>query len=271
MTDKTHTFTLTLGDQAENHAGMQKIGQLAEEGFSVQQLESVKQELESQYGCDCELVYLNDFATVENGSDEINTDPAALLVVRNGIDLLLGENSADQMYIEQLHLPYDYKAYMRGKVVNKRARHNLCFADFDQEPDIENKKGTVVNFERVPVFARFRNMLPDLFGEMAQGLAAEANDYYDPSRCGIGFHGDTERKKVIAVRLGVSLPIQYQWYYRGQPFGDRAEKIINHGDFYVMSEKASGYDWQKQNIASLRHAAGAERFLVIKKRNRNKT
>ena len=33
----------------------------------------------------------------------------------------------------------------RQKVLNKHARHNLCFKDEDQESDYDNKKGTVVS------------------------------------------------------------------------------------------------------------------------------
>jgi hypothetical protein len=32
---------------------------------------------------------------------------------------------------------------------------------------------------------------------------------------------------------------------------------------YVMSEKATGNDWKKKNILTLRHAAGAEKYLTI--------
>jgi hypothetical protein len=45
--------------------------------------------------------------------------------------------------------------------------------------------------------------------------------YYDNSKCGIGFHGDGERRKVIALRLGDSLPICYQWFKDGNPCGNR--------------------------------------------------
>ena len=52
------TFTLTFGDQAENHVGMQKIGEgLAAEGFGVQQLAALRDKLEDQ-GTLCELVDL---------------------------------------------------------------------------------------------------------------------------------------------------------------------------------------------------------------------
>ena len=46
----------------------------------------------------------------------------------------------------------------------------------------------------------------------AMNLEIEGNLYYDTSKCGIGFHGDSERKKVIACSLGKSRPIHWQWY-----------------------------------------------------------
>jgi hypothetical protein len=43
--------------------------------------------------------------------------------------------------------------------------------------------------------------------------------YYDVSKCGIGFHGDAERIKVIAIRLGESMPLHYQWFQNSKPVG----------------------------------------------------
>jgi len=44
----------------------------------------------------------------------------------------------------------------------------------------------------------------------------------------------------------------------------RVKLSLNDGDIYVMSEKASGYDWKKKKLLTLRHAAGCEKFLTIK-------
>jgi hypothetical protein len=35
---------------------------------------------------------------------------------------------------------------------------------------------------------------------------------------------------------------------------------------YVMSYKAVGFDWKKKSIMTLRHAAGSDKFLVIKEK-----
>ena len=87
-------------------------------------------------------------------------------------------------------------------------------------------------------------------------MAVEGNLYYDKKKCGIGFHGDAERKRVIACSLGASRPIHWQWYLGANPIGDRIKFTLNSGDMYIMSEKASGYDFKRRNIKTLRHAAG---------------
>jgi hypothetical protein len=46
-------------------------------------------------------------------------------------------------------------------------------------------------------------------GGRVAGLPAEGNFYFDASQTGIGFHGDSERRVVIAARLGVSIPLRW--------------------------------------------------------------
>ena len=106
--------------------------------------------------------------------------------------------------------------------------------------------------------------MSEYLGNKAWNLEAEGNLYYDPSKCGISFHGDAERRKVVAVRLGGDLPLHYQWFQRSKPIGERMKFTLNHGDLYIMSEKAVGTDWKKRIKSTLRHAAGAEKYLKIK-------
>ena len=70
------TITITFGDVAENHVGMEKIGRMAEHGLSIAQLRDVKRKFED-VGCVCELTDLNIVSDVE---------PAAVLVIRGGLD-----------------------------------------------------------------------------------------------------------------------------------------------------------------------------------------
>ena len=103
-------------------------------------------------------------------------------------------------------------------------------------------------------------------GEKAKEMACEGNYYYDVSKCGIGFHGDGERKRVVGLRLGASIPLHYQWFTRSAPIGNRCELMLNHGDLYIMSEKAVGTDWMSSSKITLRHAAGSKKYTTIKKK-----
>jgi hypothetical protein len=252
------TITLTFGDQAENHVGMQKIGKLAEEGLSIGDLKEVKARYEA-HGFKCELVNLNTVLP-----SELVADQAAVLIIRNGVNYKINDLS-DKIFSEQLGLEWDTKAKMKGRVVNKRARHNLTYSDKGQEPDYENGKGRIVAWGDIP----FTRMLIENFetniGPKANDLVGEGNLYYDVSKCGIGWHGDTERKKVIAVRLGETLSLKYQWFYWCHRVADVIEFKVNHGDIYIMSEKASGFDWKKKKILTLRHATGCQQFVKATK------
>jgi hypothetical protein len=242
MTEINKTITLTMGDRGENHKGMQMIGTSADRGFSKEDLEGCKEKF-SKMGCKCELM---DF-----GND------AYLLVVRKGIRKIVKKK---KLFNEVDNLNIDKKCRMYGRVVNKLARHNVLFSKESQEPDYENGKGRIIKFDDVPYLKKLKESIGDLI-EGGNDLIVEGNYYYDISKCGIGFHGDTERKKVIGCRLGASLDLHFQWYYKNEECDDRIVVNLNDGDMYFMSEKCTGNDWKKRNIKTLRHATGCEKFV----------
>lgn len=253
------TFTLTYGDCAENHKGMQIIGTPSTKGYSLDDINKAKTWFESK-GASCELHKLNILAEYESVLPEAN-----LLIVRKGADFILneiGKNSNDFLN-EQDILPKDSKAFMYGRVVNKHARHNLCFGKTYQAPDYEAGKGTVIPFENVPCLEKIRTKIPEILGDETEELVVEGNYYYDISKCGIGYHGDSERNKVVGVRLGATLPFHYQWFYHGEPLGKNMKFLLNHGDLYIMDEKSVGKDWKKKTIYTLRHSAGCDKFTKL--------
>lgn len=60
------------------------------------------------------------------------------------------------------------------------------------------------------------------------------------------------------------MSLHYKWWLRFNDVGKRIKLKLHHGDMYVMSDKATGYDWKKSSILTLRHAAGAKKFRAIK-------
>lgn len=246
-------ITITFGDAAENHAGMEMIGKMGSKGsgYTREDLESIATGFETR-GIKCEI---HELSAIKSSTGVAFSESAYVLVVRKAIA------DSKPIFDELLALEMDKKAKMRGRVVNKHARWNLCFDDVGHEPDYDAGKGRVVAYEDVPLLKKVKEGLGDNFGPKADDLKGELNYYFDISKCGIGWHGDSERRKVVALRLGASLPIYFQWYYDTERIGERFEIKLNDGDMYVMSEKAVGTDWKSRNIFTLRHATGCDKFI----------
>ena len=75
------------------------------------------------------------------------------------------------------------------------------------------------------------------------------------------------------------MPIHWQWYINSKPVGQNMKFMINGGDIYVMSEKATGQDWKKkvrsvpsscpsgcrrEPLPTLRHAAGSTKYTKVR-------
>jgi hypothetical protein len=249
-------ITLTFGDMAENHKGMEMIGEMVKEGdgFQYDDLLQIQSHI-TEIGAECTIYQL---------SNEEQSD-AYLLHIKDGVNALLEGSgyNAKMLFEEQKALQYDKQAFMYGRVVNKHARWNLCFDEKSREPDYQAGKGRIIGFNEVPIMSYLKKQFELYFGEKAKNLKVESNYYYDTRKCGIGFHGDSERRKVIGVRIGnASMPIYYQWYFKGEKVGDLYQIPLDAGDIYVMSEKTVGTDWKKKNIFTLRHATGADKFIT---------
>lgn len=257
MATYTQTFTLTAGDVAENHKGMQQIGNMADKGFSKENLVTIQNWFQER-DCNTEMIKLHN-----NLPDKKNENKAYVLIIREGVNKILNDMTcAAKLYTEQENLEKDTKALMYGRVVNKHARYNLCFAEEAQEPNYIEGKGRIISFNNVVLLNSIRQRLGEILPE-ASNLMFEGNYYYDVTSCGIGWHGDYERAKVIGIRLGASMPLCFNWFHKNQPLGEKITLNLNHGDIYVMSEKAVGQDWKKMNSYTLRHSAGADKYTKL--------
>ena len=251
---------ITFGEQSENHVGMVKYGDgLCDKGFSSEELNNMKSKFEER-GCECELIDLNKL--LENGNED-----AKVLVIRNCIDKLFGDGSAKSLMEDLCKLEWDSKYWdrRRKKVLNKHARYNLCFNEESKEQDYENGVGRVVGYDDVKLLGKVKKEMEKVCGE--KKFECEGNYYYNAKKCGIGFHGDAERKKVVGVSLcseDVVREINWIWYKNSKRISEREVVELRNGDCYVMSEKSSGFDWRRRSINSLRHAAGIKGNKYLK-------
>ena len=255
--------TLTYGDVAESHAGMQNIGKKSKRGFSLADIQRADAFFKER-GCETVIIHLNDFLPDE--IKESKTEEAYLFIAKKGLHCLMNDDKGVELTTETQFFEWDAKMYnSRRKIVqNKNARHNLNFSFEKQKSDFENGKGTTVPWEEVPLIYKTRKALNEAFGKSAEGLQCEGNLYYEgKQKTGIGYHGDSERRKVIGIRLGGKpMNIHYQWYHRSRPCSVNISTILQPGDVYCMSEKTVGTDWKSSSIVTLRHAAGADIYTT---------
>jgi alkylated DNA repair dioxygenase AlkB len=100
----------------------------------------------------------------------------------------------------------------------------------------------VIAYDAVPWFQQFRDTLLFLLGEKAREQNFEGNQYYE-DKSGFGFHGDGARKIVVCCSLGRSTT-GFTDGLQNKPSSRMIDIQLEHGDLYVMSEKASGFDWK---------------------------
>lgn len=245
-------ITITFSDTVENGVGMQKLGRNAGIGtlFTTEYLQSLQAQFPGS-----EIIDL-DLPTEHIPVGQI-PDKACLLVIRG----YCGDPFSSGLLRELLALEWDKKALFRGQVKNKNARHNLCFANEAQVSDYERGKGTVVSFNSLPHLMTARDAISTLLPSTGVELNAEGNLYYDISKTYIGLHGDTERDFVIGLRLGTQIPLHFRWFYQTKGICPAKTVYLNDGDLYIMSHKATGNDWKKRSICTLRHAAGNEKLI----------
>ena len=250
------TITVTFGDAAENHVGMAIEGQIAERGYSPDDIVYAFKTF-TEMGAKCEIIHLNDLIP------DIEAEQAELLIIRNGVKVILDtvEMSSDNLKNFLENIQVDTTAKMKGKVVNKHARHNVCFGDIPKTADIANGQGTVIAFEDSDELSMIRFFLNELLEpENVPLLQAELNKYYDISICGIGYHSDLERRKTIGCRFGTTMPLCFHWYQNSKRIGEKLTLSLNNNDMYIMSAKANGFDGRKRKIPILRHAAGCAKY-----------
>ena len=263
------TITLTFGDAGENHAGMNLVGNIGKvgSGFTYDDLLIAKKTFENN-GYTCELINLNELIKFKLLMYELKyglvTNNAYVLVIRKGVDYFIKEHegTTKKMFEEMNSFEWDKKYWdtRRSKVLNKHARANVCFGENSIEPNYEEKQGRIVAYKDVKYLDVMRQNLCKMLGEKGKNLICEGNRYFDIKKCGIGWHGDSERKKVIGARLGEKMMFKIRWYFKCKAVSESVNIELEDSDMYIMSEKAVGYDWKRSSIYTLRHCAGCNKY-----------
>lgn len=262
----TSNYSITFGDCAEHRTGFGMLGNSLDKGFVLEDLQRASKLFDYT-----EIYDLSSLIPDVYKSMVYNKD-AHFMYIKNGVEEILHDvkNAAWSLLQEQMSIPYDDQYYdpKKKRIFNMRARLNIVFDEerVQQNLSDENRPftGNVIPWTDVPNLHMLKTRLSRYFGAKASNLKAEGNEYHT-DKSGIGYHGDRERKIVIAVRLGIGkppMPIVFQWFNGNIPIGDPFLKTIYHGDMYVMSDFAVGYNFPRG--VHLRHAAGHKFYVESK-------
>ena len=241
-------YSLIVGDHLSDFSPLDKD---SPEGFSKNDIQYLSQKYNGK------IYNLSDFCLEKYQTDKIKE--ASVVVFQNGLHRLfnLDENIIKN---ECDSIKYDDKELRYGKVINKKARYNIVFGKEDKSAEFKNGKGTIVALNRVPTISQFNENCKQFFKKEKEKEKIEYNiesiNYYDTETCFLGFHGDSERKRVIVCRIGENMPLYFEWYYKGKCISERIKIELNSGDIYILSEKACGTDWKMHSQVTLRHAVG---------------
>ena len=244
---------------------MQMVGEMCKKGVTAERLLEIKKEQESM-GTKCDyydLTTLLDEGELKRmGVKEL---PAAgILVLRGGISELLGENDAWMKVEDELELCADDKyAKMYGEVRLKSARWNCLLAEFQQDPDYKNGRGSVYDIreKRFEYLNRLREQVTKLvdypLGPDKLLQCGEVNHYYDCRFTGIGWHGDAERRIVVGSRHGpgsVDMPVKWCWM-KSKLVKKKNGKYEKETEYYGRS---GGSTWGATTSTSCRSMPSAE-------------
>lgn len=285
---KDIVVTYTWCECGENHHGNQQIGEIVEpgQGFNLDDLLDVKTYAKTKFNCKSKIFDLKKLGLKDENDDEmiinrvnrknnklkrVEVNDAYFLLIKNFIPSILKKHNLkmEDLMNEVMEKKWDSKFWdpLKKKVLNKHARKNNCISEIEQTAKYDEGKGTIHSFESMPIMNLLRGVFKDMGGKF-DFPCSEGNLYEDggKKKNGIGWHGDSERRRVLSMRLGLnpSMPFNYRWQYKNKEIGKLMIWEIKAGDVMVMSEWAVGTEWKNKNKVTLVHSTGAPKYVKSK-------
>ena len=244
--------SITAAKSTESFNGCKIQGTMATEGYGPKEFNHAKRWAQENE-VEVEEYHLRDLTGVDRDGEFMVLRGAGFKLV--DMDALVTEHQ------EKVFPGCDRKVFMFGELRNRKCRYNGEIGPKYVASDLLQKQGVIFSWDDLPVTKQWLHVgCPKVFGPKAAHLLAEINYYYDILKCGIGFHGDSERPDVLCLVVGGSKIMHFQGFRKAMPEGNRLAVRVHHGDMYVMDINACGHLWGKERgngkVVHYRHAAG---------------
>lgn len=271
------TFTVTFCTRRRDVHSMAKLGDEANNGVSTAFIDQLISRLGDHPHVVVDLTRALDSINIPASAP--NIPGAKVLIVKNGAGFFASCFDTDppraksEVLRELRSMPYDRQAMLYKRLCASHARYTNKLDDYSQEPDLINGQGTVASFANYGCINTIRHSISQFLGRDTP-LVGEVNNYFDARRCGIGWHGDAERQLWAAMRAGPGsseMPLKFQWFHKSSPIGEIVSVDLDDGDVIFFSSWATGYNFNKGSLLTLRHAAGSSTCAYAKPKKRKET
>lgn len=195
-------------------------------------------ELQNQlYG---DIINLN---TILKQFDNRHTELADILLVKNYI--------TDNIYEDLLNVNWDKKIFLRNKIVNRIEKYVITINKEKQEPNYNIGEYRVLKYDNFDTLNNLKDKLLLLFNQ--ESFICQGDYYYNHEKLNLKYQG-SKVNNMICIHLGDPIKLSYKWFFANKSVSDDFMITLNHGDLYIMNEKATGHDCKLKKNTVLKYS-----------------
>ena len=257
------SFRLTFSDVVSHGQGMEQFGIPVSSGFNNNELCSMSSILPH------EKIELHNIKSILPTT--LYDIPDIMVLIMRGFFndeannilkvLSSSENSDNDGNI--VGLQWDTQRVKNGKIVENRLSNKLVFYDlmgnYKYPSDFSQNRGTIYNYKKIPAL---NNLHKVLFSTMGAGMGIEADSFPNIQECYIPMAQEKIKRKNIGMILGSDFPLHFRWYHNQQSCSDLYTINLKHGDLYILSDDAAGYQKELKTKLYLKHGLGYNQKLT---------
>lgn len=173
--------------------------------------------------------------------DNRRTEIATILVIPNYV--------TNDLYQTLLSIDWDKKVLLRNKVVNRVGKYVISINNEAQEPNYEQGQYRVVSYNELEDLKVVKNNLEKI---AKHHLLCRGDYNYNHEKLKLKYQGG-KVNNMMCIHLGDPIQLSYKWFFSNKPVSESTGFTLNHGDLYIMSEKATGHDYKLKKNPILKH------------------
>jgi hypothetical protein len=186
--------------------------------------------------------YIIDLNKILLQFDNRRTEIATILVIPNYIK--------NDLYQTLLSVDWDKKVLLRNKVVNRIGKYVISIHDEAQEPNYEQGQYRVLSYNELEDLKVVKNNVNKIVNQ--NNLLCKGDYNYNHEKLKLKYQGG-KVNNMICIHLGDPIQLSYKWFFSNKAVSESTGFTLNHGDLYIMSEKATGHDYKLKKNPILKY------------------